>query len=95
MNWYHLTVDGDQAAGKVQQYKEAFEKAFAAARGPRTMALFQRERDGGGVDLYFTPEAGRHAAQLLEEWGCTPCESPSLMGLQLLVGHNEITYYMT
>ncbi len=33
--------------------------------------------------------------ELLERYGATPCESPSLLGLELLVGHNEITYYLT
>jgi hypothetical protein len=95
MNWYHLRLtDAQVAAGKVRQYQEDFEVAFAAARGPRTMALFQSECEQGGADLFFTPECSNHAAELLSEWGCTPCERPSLIGLNLLVGHNEITYYM-
>ena len=95
MNWYHLRLtDAQVAAGEVRQYREDFEAAFAAARGPRTMALFQRECEQGGADLFFTPECSNHAARLLSEWGCTPCERPSLIGLNLLVGHNEITYYM-
>jgi hypothetical protein len=94
MEWYRLTLTGDQVAtGKVQQYKEIFQEAFRTAQGPRTMALFQRECDDGGTDLFFTPEAGKYAAQLLEEWGCVPCESPPLLGLHLLIGHNEMTYY--
>ena len=95
MTWYFLRLTGEQVAtGKALQCQEAFEEAFAAAQGPRTMALFQRECDGGGLDLFFTPECGNHAARLLEEWGCAPCERPSLIGLHLAVGHNEITYYM-
>jgi hypothetical protein len=96
MDWYRLTLNSAQvAAGKVQEYKEAFETAFTAARGPRIMALFRRDCDDGGVDLYFTPESGKHAAELLAGWGCVPCSTPPLLGLQLLVGHNEITYYLT
>jgi len=96
MSWYRLTVTAAQVTnGEVQHYKETFEAAFAAARGPRTMALFQKHNDEGGLDLFFTPESGKHAAELLEQWGCTPCERPSLIGLDLVVGHNEITYYMT
>ena len=95
MDWYHLTLgDADVATGKASQLKAAFEKAFAAAGGPRKMALFQREREDGGLDLFFTPECGTHAAELLDKWECTPCDRPSLIGLHLLVGHNEITYYM-
>lgn len=96
MDWYRLTLTSEQvAAGKVQEYQEAFEKAFVAARGPRIMALFRKEREEGGVDLYFTPQSGEHAAELLAGWGCTPCDPPVLLGLHLLVGHHEITYYMT
>jgi len=94
-NWYHLPLTtGEVAAGEVQQRKEAFSEAFAAARAPRTMALFRQEREDGGVDLFLTPECGEHAAELLAEWECAPCERPSMIGLYLLVGHNEITYYM-
>jgi len=95
MDWYYLTLAGDLvAAGLVSRYQKAFEEAFVAARGPRAMALFQKVADGGGVELFLTPDCGRQAAQLLAQWGCVSCERPSLIGLQLLVGHNEITYYM-
>lgn len=96
MDWYCLTVSAEQVAqGKVLQYREAFQAAFAEALGPRTMALFRKDTDTGEVKLYATPEAGKHAAGLLDEWGCTRCHAPQLLGLELLVGHNEITYYMT
>ena len=95
MDWFYLALDGDRvAAGAVLQFQKAFEAAFAAARGPRTMALFQKVRDEAGVELFLTPECGSYAAELLEQWGCTPCPRPSLIGLELLVGHNEITYYL-
>jgi hypothetical protein len=58
------------------------------------MALFQRERADGGLDLYFTPDCGEFAAELLDAWGSVPCERPPMPGLQFLVGHNEITYYL-
>lgn len=96
MDWYCLTVSAAEVAqGKVRECQEAFQAAFKAASGPRTMALFQKDTDTGEVKLYATPEAGKHAAGLLEEWGCGRCGAPQLLGLQLLVGHNEITYYMT
>jgi hypothetical protein len=95
MSWYVLTLNAAQVAtGKVPLYQEAFEKAFTGAAGPRTMALFQREQEAGGLELYFTPDCRQYAAELLDEWQCSPCERPSLVGLQLVVGHNEITYYM-
>ena len=95
MSWYCLTLTvADVATGKALQFKEAFEEAFAVAKGPRSMALFQRGCEEGRLDLFCTPESGSHASKLLEEWRCTACERPSLIGLQLLVGHNEITYYM-
>lgn len=95
MNWYCLTVSEEEVVtGKARQFTEAFAEAFAAAKGPRVMALFRREREEGGIDLFCTPDCGNHVAKLLEDWHCTSCERPSLMGLQLLVGHNEITYYM-
>jgi hypothetical protein len=95
MKWYFLTLSAAQvAAGTTLQYQDAFQKSFAAAAGPRTMALFQREREDGGAELFFTPECLQYAKELLEGWECSPCERPSLVGLNLLVGHNEITYYM-
>lgn len=96
MSWYHLEFNAAQVArGSVNQLKEGFAAAFAAAGGPRAMALFQRVRGDGGVDLFFTPDCGAFAAQFLERNGALPCDGPSLVGLQLLVGHNEITYYLT
>lgn len=95
MDWYCLTLDaGEIAAGRADQCREAFEKAFAAASGPRTMALFKRELDGGAVELFFTPECAPHAADLIERFGAAPCERPSLIGLHLVVGHHEMAYYM-
>lgn len=82
------------AAGELQKRRDAFTDSFAAAGGPRTMALFQRSCADGGLDLYLTPDCAEHAAGLVAEWQCTPCERPLPAGLQLLVGHNEITYYM-
>lgn len=96
MSWYHMSIDDAMvAAGKVASIKEIFTAAFSAAGGPRAMALFQKGRDDGGVDLFFTPDCGTFAAELLEQIGAEPCEGPALVGLQLLVGHNEITYYLT
>jgi hypothetical protein len=95
MDWSRLILTSEEvAAGAVQPYREAFFAAFTAARGPRTMALFARELDDGGVELLFSPESAEHAAPLLEEWGAHPCERPALLGLELLVGHTEMTYYM-
>ncbi|WP_129126435.1 hypothetical protein [Geomonas oryzae] len=95
MNWYLLTLLPDEAAaGVLARVKEDFTAAFRAAGGPRTMALFRRESEEG-VELFFTPECTRHARELLERYGAAPCASPSLLGLELLVGHNEITYYLT
>lgn len=93
-SWYSVKLSAGQvAAGKLADCAAAFEKAFAAAHGPRTMALFQRKQEDG-VALFLTPVCAEHAAELLEEWGCTPCERPSLIDLHLVVGHHEITYYM-
>jgi hypothetical protein len=95
MDWSRLILTAEEvAAGAVQPYREAFSDAFTAARGPRTMALFARELDDGGIELLFSPESAEHAAPLLEEWGALPCERPVLLGLELLVGHTEMTYYM-
>jgi hypothetical protein len=95
MSWYRSTLSpGQVAAGEALRRKEAFLEAFAAASAPREMALFRQEREDGSLDLFLTPDSAGHAAPLLEAWGCTPCERPSMVGLHLLVGHNEITYYL-
>lgn len=95
MSWYYSTLNRMQVeAGEVPRRKEAFSEAFGAARGPRQMALFQKTREDGGIDLFLTPDCGQYAPQLLEAWGCLSCERPAMTGLHLLVGHNEITYYL-
>jgi hypothetical protein len=95
MSWFRSTLTPAQiAAGEAQRRTAAFSEAFAAAGAPRMMALFQRERADGELDLYLTPDCGEFAAELLEEWGSIPCERPPMTGLQFLVGHNEITYYL-
>ena len=96
MDWYRLSIDADLVAtGKVVAVKDAFTAYFREAGGPRAMALFQRAGEEDAVELFFTPDCGAFAAQLLKELGAEPCEGPALVGLELLVGHNEITYYLT
>lgn len=96
MNWHHLNLGADDlCAGRLDEVSKEFTATFRAAGGPRTMALFQRTGEQGSIDLYFTPECGVHAWRLLEQRGATPCQGPPLAGLELLVGHNEITYYLT
>lgn len=93
--WFCTHLDREEvAAGEVSRRQEAFMEAFAAAGGPRQMALFRRTREDGGIDLFLTPDCDRFATPLLRQWGSLPCDRPSLVALELLVGHNEITYYM-
>jgi hypothetical protein len=95
MTWYRSTLTRAQlAAGEAELRKEAFAKAFAAARAPRVMALFRMQRDDGGLDLYCTPVCAEHAMELLKRWAAVPCERPSPRNLEFLVGLNEITYYL-
>jgi len=95
MSWYHCTLTPAQvAAGVAKKRTEIFLEAFRAAGAPRMMALLQRELDDGGLDLYLTPDCREFAVELLGDWASVPCERPSPTGLQLLVGHNEITYYL-
>ena len=95
MGWYRLTLSRAQvAAGETRRRRESFAAAFAAARGPRTMALFQQGREDGGLDLFLTPGCGEHAGKLLEAWGCFACGRPSMIGLQLLAGHHEMACYV-
>jgi hypothetical protein len=95
MSWYRSTLTLAQvAAGEAQRRTADFAEAFSAAGAPRMMALFQREREDGGFDLYLTPDCGEFAAELLRDWGSVPCERPPMPSLQFLVGHNEITYYL-
>jgi hypothetical protein len=96
MSWFMATLSPEQvAAGELAVCKAEFEEAFGAAKAPREMALFKRERDDDeGVDLFLTPPCGEYAPELLEKWECIPCERPSPAGLHLVVGHNEMGYYM-
>lgn len=92
MDWHHLMLESEATTEAV---KERFLTSFRNAGGPRAMALFRRNAEGGKIDLYFTPDCAVHAAALLEELQAEPCAGPALAGLELLVGHNEITYYLT
>ncbi|PLX94997.1 MAG: hypothetical protein C0621_04665 [Desulfuromonas sp.] len=95
MSWYRSPLSPDQiAAGELPRRQEAFSAAFKAAGAPRMMALFQQECDDGACELYLTPDCGAFASELLQAWDASPCERPPLPGLQLLIGHNEITYYL-
>ena len=95
MSWHRLTLTADQlAAGALDRCKSEFEIAFNAAGAPRTAALFQKTEEGGDVVLLLTPDCVEHLADLLEKWGCTTVESPAMAGMELLVGFNEITYYI-
>jgi hypothetical protein len=68
MSWYLSALTPAQiAAGETQRRTNAFSEAFAVAGAPRMMALFQRERADGGLDLYLTPDCGEFAAELLGE----------------------------
>lgn len=96
MDWYRLTLTPEEvAAGKIAPIKDAFASSFRAAGGPRAMALFQKGNEDGGADLFFTPDCSSFAPDLLSEIGAVPSPGPALIGLDLLVGHNEITYYLT
>lgn len=96
MGWSRIRIDADMAAaGKIASVRDAFTACFRKAGGPRAMALFQRPAAEGGLELFFTPDCSAFAAGLLGELGAEPCEGPALVGLELLVGHNEITYYLT
>jgi len=96
MSWFRVTLSpAECAAGEIQHRTKDFYEAFSLAGAPRMMAMFQRERLDGGLNLFFTPECGEYVARLIEEWGGVPCDPPTMAGLHLLVGHNEITYYLT
>jgi hypothetical protein len=95
MSWNRLTLSRAQVdSGAVRQHREVFISAFAAACAPRTMTLFQQQREDNGLDLFLTPGCREHAAHLLAEWGCIPCRRPSTIGLQLLAGHREMVCFM-
>ncbi|WP_432823526.1 hypothetical protein [Trichloromonas sp.] len=95
MSWYHVSLSPEEVAeGLVQECSSDFSAAFTAANAPRMMAFFQRESQGGGLELFFTPDCGEHAASVLEKWNCSPCDPPPMAGLHLLGGFNEITYYL-
>lgn len=95
MSWFRSTLNSEQVKeGEAERRKDSFAEAFAAAKAPRVMALFQMPRDDGGLDLYLTPVCAEHARELIELWGAVPCERPAPRNLEFLVGLNEITYYL-
>jgi len=95
MTWYRIALTAEQFdKGELERYRVDFAAAFKAAGAPRSMALFQKVGADGGLELFLTPDCAEHAAALLDAWGCTLIDRPGMAGLHLLVGFNEITYYL-
>ncbi|BCR04695.1 hypothetical protein DESUT3_17640 [Desulfuromonas versatilis] len=95
MGWFSLVLSAEQVAkGEMEGRRNEFAAAFKAAGAPRMMALFREAGPEGGLTLYLTPDCGSHAPSLVGGWNCAPCEKPAMAGLELVVGFNEITYYL-
>ena len=95
MSWYRSSLSQeDVAVGVGQRYRDVFYEAFKCAKAPRMMALFQKEGPDGSLELFVTPDSVEYAASFIAESNAVSCDSPPMAGLDLLVGFNEITYYL-
>lgn len=88
MNWSKITVAQDlEQEDLVDEIQQVFDALFLAAGCPRDMALFERTRPGGDVDLFLTPVASEFAAELVHEFNGSECGEPGESDLELLDGH--------
>ena len=65
--------------------QDAFAEAYRLAGAPADAAMFSR-REGGRWRYYFSPEAARIAAPLLDLWRAVDVPPPQADGAKLMVG---------
>ena len=88
MSWYTFALNRTERMERENELQIAFDLCFTAAAGPDDMALLARDEASGDRRYYASPTMGTWAANLLAEYGATPCSPPEPgAGLTLLVGH--------
>lgn len=88
MTWHTFTLSRANRAERENELQMAFDLCFTAAAGPDDMALLAEDDPTGDRRYYASPVMGAWAANLLEQYGATPCAAPQGgEGLTLLVGH--------
>ncbi len=95
MSWHRLTLNPAQvASGEAQRCREAFSEAFKGLVLRGRWLFSSSIGTMGRMDLFFTPECSEHASGADCGVGLHPLRASLDGRLELLVGHNEITYYM-
>jgi hypothetical protein len=91
LTWFTIAFSAAEVeAGHVSRLQDAFAERAIKTRAPTGAALFGREREDGGEDLYFTPSAGQIARALLKAQGALACLPPVDDGaMELLVGEER------
>lgn len=89
MSWYVVKLTSKQVENNQQSViQDMFMQAFMSLAGPRDLAMFsQRAEDSASLNLYFTPELGKHPA-LIATLSAEPSEQPPVTAA-LLVGHQD------
>jgi hypothetical protein len=95
MTWHTFTLSRAERAERENELQMAFDLCFTAAAGPDDMALLAEDEATGDRHYYASPAMGTWAANLLEQYGATPCTAPQSRGkLTLLVGHQGCTDWL-
>lgn len=88
MNWSKISIQADlDQEDLVNEIQQIFDALFLAAGCPRDMALFERTKPGGDMELFLTPVATAYAAELVHEFNGMACNEPNKDELDLLDGH--------
>lgn len=89
--WYQVTLNGDQVMlQKLTALEAEFDALFMAAGYPADMALFATQREDGGVEFYFSPEASHYAGEVIRQFNGHHCAPPEPRAVDLVEGERNV-----
>ena len=90
MPWYKVCLSLDDVTADVQfRIQKEFEAFFMTSGSPKDVALFSGAVGDGGVEIFFSPQAGQLARALVDEYHGEESEKPSATKVALFVGHAD------
>lgn len=92
MSWYKVTLPFEEEGvrGACKTLKDRFEGIFMAKRGPKGAALFTSHNEKFDHRFYyFSPDASKIAASLIESFEGVECPPPAMRDVVLLVGNAD------
>ena len=85
--WYRFTLDAKQIdAYEVARLRLVFGALYTQAFMPAQMRLWLQAREDGSADLYMSPSAQPHTADIREKYTARPCPEPDVSDCFLVAG---------